>query len=126
MYGTEKDYAMLVIADPIRDQEISDIISRYRRLGSQIHTGVRLTAGQSLSRGESMAEQGGVGMGISILSTVLGAIGGSMLGGAMASRIGMLLGSQIGGMLNKQKQASVNGSASTIRSIWTNLRNTRK
>ena len=77
MYGTEKDYAMLVIADPIRDQEISDIISRYRRLGSQIHTGVRLTAGQSLSRGESMSEQGGVGMGISILSTVLGAIGGS-------------------------------------------------
>ena len=113
MYGTEKDYAMLVIADPIRDQEISDIISRYRRLGSQIHTGVRLTAGQSLSRGESMSEQGGVGMGISILSTVLGAIGGSMLGGIMGRSIGMMMGSQIGGMVNKQKQASVSGSAST-------------
>ena len=113
MYGTEKDYAMLVIADPIRDQEISDIISRYRRLGSQIHTGVRLTAGQSLSRGESMSEQGGIGMGISILSTVLGAIGGSMLGGIMGRSIGMMMGSQIGGMVNKQKQASVSGSAST-------------
>lgn len=112
MYGTEKDYAMLVIADPIRDQEISDIISRFRRLGSQIHTGVRLTAGQSLSRGESMTEQGGIGMGISILSSVLGAIGGSILGEAVGSRIGMLLGSQIGGMLNRQKQVSASGSAS--------------
>lgn len=118
MYGTEKDYAMIVIADPIRDQEISDIISRYRRLGSQIHTGVRLTAGESLSRGESMAEQGSLGAGISILGTVLGTIGGSMLGGrvlgeTMGQRMGMMLGSQIGGMLGKQKQVSVNGSAST-------------
>lgn len=110
MHGTEKDYAMIVIADPIRDQEISNIISRYRRLGSQIHTAVRLTTGQSLSRGESMSEQGGVGAGISILSTALGAIGGSILG---STRLGMILGSQVGGMLGKQKQVSVNGSAST-------------
>lgn len=112
-YGTEKDYAMIVIADPIRDQEISDIISRYRRLGSQIHTAVRLTTGQSLSRGESMAEQGGIGAGISLLSTALGAIGGSILGGADGGRLGMILGHQVGGMLGKQKQVSVNGSAST-------------
>ena len=52
-------------------------------------------------------------MGISILSTVLGAIGGSMLGGIMGRSIGMMMGSQIGGMVNKQKQASVSGSAST-------------
>ncbi|MBE5775820.1 MAG: hypothetical protein E7337_18190, partial [Clostridiales bacterium] len=36
--GTEKNYAMMVIADPISDCEVTDIISRYRRLSSQIHT----------------------------------------------------------------------------------------
>lgn len=38
--GLEKDYALLVIADPISDQDISDLISNYRALGSQIHTAV--------------------------------------------------------------------------------------
>lgn len=115
MYGTEKDYALLVIADPIRDQEISDIISRYRRLGSQIHTGVRLTSGQSLSRGESMTDQGGIGMGVTILSTVLGSIAGSVMGGEYGGYLGRVLGGQIGGMLSRQKQISVTGSGSANR-----------
>lgn len=112
MYGTEKDYAMLVIANPIRDREISDIISRYRRLGSQIHTAVHLTSGQTLSRGESLSESAGLGAGISILSTVLGSIAGSILGGPSGAYLGRMLGGQIGGLFSKQKQASVNGSAS--------------
>lgn len=115
MYGTEKDYAMIVIANPIRDQEISDIISRYRRLGSQIHTAVHLTSGQTLSKGESMAEEGGIGTGIQILSSVLGSIGGSILGGRSGAYIGSVLGGQIGGIFSKQKQISVNGSASANR-----------
>lgn len=35
--GFERDYAMLVIADPISDVEVTDIIARHRRLASQIH-----------------------------------------------------------------------------------------
>ena len=35
------------------------------------------------------------------------------MGGMMGRSIGMMMGSQIGGMVNKQKQASVSGSAST-------------
>jgi hypothetical protein len=58
--GEEKNYAMLVIADPISDEEISDIISRHRRLSSQIHTAVKMTGGQSLNRGESKDANAGV------------------------------------------------------------------
>lgn len=114
IYGTEKDYAMIVIADPIRDAEISDIILHYRRLGSQIHTGVRLTAGQTLQRGESKSEEGTLAAGISVLSRVLGAIAGSLLGTdpKIGSRIGEILGRMIDGAFSKEKQVSVGGSAS--------------
>ncbi|MGN0108103.1 MAG: hypothetical protein ACI4A5_10470, partial [Hominilimicola sp.] len=46
----EKNYAMIVIADPINDWEISNIISRYRQLGSKIHTAVKTTGGQTMPR----------------------------------------------------------------------------
>lgn len=104
-YGTEKDYAMLVIADPIHDRDIADIISRYRRLGSEIHTGVKLTAGQSLGRSES----GKVDAGIGTLAGVLGGVAGSLLCGP----VGAIVGSKIGGFLDKGRTANVSGSAST-------------
>lgn len=104
-YGTEKDYAMLVIADPIHDRDIADIISRYRRLGSEIHTGVKLTAGQSLGRSES----GKVDAGIGTLAGVLGGVAGSLLCGP----VGAIVGSKIGGFLDEGRTANVSGSAST-------------
>ena len=104
-YGTEKDYAMLVIADPIHDRDIADIISRYRRLGSEIHTGVKLTASQSLGRSES----GKVDAGIGTLAGVLGGVAGSLLCGP----VGAIVGSKIGGFLDKGRTANVSGSAST-------------
>lgn len=104
-YGTEKDYAMLVIADPIHDRDIADIISRYRRLGSEIHTGVKLTASQSLGRSES----GKVDAGIGTLAGVLGGVAGSLLCGP----VGTIVGSKIGGFLDKGRTANVSGSAST-------------
>lgn len=104
-YGTEKDYAMLVIADPIHDRDIADIISRYRRLGSEIHTGVKLTASQSLGRSES----GKVDAGIGTLVGVLGGVAGSLLCGP----VGAIVGSKIGGFLDKGRTANVSGSAST-------------
>lgn len=104
-YGTEKNYAMLVIADPIHDRDIADIISRYRRLGSEIHTGVKLTASQSLGRSES----GKVDAGIGTLAGVLGGVAGSLLCGP----VGTIVGSKIGGFLDKGRTANVSGSAST-------------
>lgn len=112
--GEEKNYAMLVIADPISDEEISDIISRHRRLSSQIHTAVKMTGGQSLNRGESKDANAGVKTGIGILSTVLGGIAGSFLGDALTgSHIGASVGTAISGGVSKQ--VSVGGAASTSR-----------
>lgn len=114
MYGTEKDYAMVVIADPIPDQEISEIISRYRRLGSQIHTAVKMTGNQSLTRGENR-EKGVAAKGaISMFSTLIGTLAGSFLGAPRAGTfVGQAIGGGIGSMLGMSGQVSVSGSAST-------------
>lgn len=106
-FGTEKDYAMLVIADPIRDQEISDIISRHRRLSSQIHTAVHQTAQESLSRSESKQENAALGAGVGLLGSVLGTIAGASLGNPY---LGTSVGSALSGSL--QKTVNVSGSAS--------------
>lgn len=112
--GEEKDYAMLVIADPIKDEEISEIISRHRRLSSQIHTAVKMTGGQSLNRGEAKDANAGVKAGAGILGTVLGGVAGAFLGNPLAgSHIGSSIGGAISGAINKQ--VSVGGAASTSR-----------
>ena len=117
----EKDYAMLVIADPISDEGISDIISRHRRLSSQIHTAVKMTGSQSLQRGESKDASAELMAGASILGTVIGGIGGAFFGNPLAgARIGSSIssfGASIGGALGGKigKYISVGGSASTSR-----------
>lgn len=112
--GEEKNYAMLVIADPINDEGIFDIISRHRRLSSQIHSAVKLTGGQSLGRGETKDVNAGVKAGVGLLGTVGGGILGSFLGNPMGgAKVGAILGSAVGAGLSKQ--VNVNGSASTTR-----------
>lgn len=107
--GEDKDYAMLVIADPISDKSVAEIISSHRRLSSQIHTAVKMTGGQSLGRGESKDAQAGMKAGIGLLGSVVGGILGSSIG----SRIGSSIAGAINGALSKQ--VNVNGSASTSR-----------
>lgn len=122
--GEEKDYALLVVADPISDGEVSEVISRYRRLSSQIHTAVKMTGSQSLQRGESKDMGAGAKAGVTILGTVIGGIAGAFLGNPQAgSYIGSFIatgshiGSSIGGAVSgaMKKQVSVSGSASTSR-----------
>lgn len=107
--GEDKDYAMLVIADPISDEEIARIISSHRRLSSQIHTAVKMTGGQSLGRGESKDAQAGAKAGIGLL--------GSVVGGIIGASTGAYIGSSIAGAISGaiSKQVNVNGSASTSR-----------
>lgn len=107
--GEDKDYAMLVIADPISDEGIADIISRHRRLSSQIHTAVKMSGSQSLQRGESKDAQAGVKAGIGILGTVIGAV----LGSSTGSYLGSSIAGAISGAISKQ--VNVSGSASTSR-----------
>ncbi|MCD7715859.1 MAG: DUF87 domain-containing protein [Lachnospiraceae bacterium] len=111
-YGSEKDYAMLVIADPIHDQEISEIISRYRRLSSQIHTAVRQSTQESLSRNESKQETGAIGAGVNMLGTILGAIAGSFLGNSfVGSSVGQNLGGALVSGMGLQKSVNVGGTS---------------
>ena len=97
VHGSEKDYAMLVIADPISDPEITDIISRHRRLSSEIHTAVKLTGslgrGESDSRDPTERERAGITM----LGMIAGAIGGIFLG--VPSPTGGMIGSNIANMM---------------------------
>lgn len=139
VYGSEKDYAMLVIADPISDPEITDIISRHRRLASQIHTAVKMTGSEGQSKSESydpMIEKKAkasmvgtvAGAGIGLLGAIAGAIGGTFLGNppagaaigkAIAKGLGNpMLGAMIGGNIansmtaDMSRQQTVGGSSS--------------
>lgn len=107
--GEDKDYAMLVIADPISDEGIADVISRHRRLSSQIHTAVKMTGGQSLGRGESKDAQAGARAGLSLLGSVVGMV----LGASTGAYIGSSIAGALGGAISKH--VNVNGSASTSR-----------
>jgi DNA helicase HerA-like ATPase len=91
MKGFEKDYALLVIADPMSDRSIADIINRMRRLGSEIHINVSRNVTEQESQGESKAASvgGGIAQGI-----------GAIAGGLLASAAGLpMLGAAIGGSL---------------------------
>lgn len=114
MYGEEKDYAMLVIADPVKDGEIADIISRHRRLGSQIHTGVRTTVGSSVSESQTRDEVAPTRARVAGLASILGTIGGALLGNPL---IGHTIGSGIGNVItsNMDKPRSESVSESETR-----------
>lgn len=112
--GVEKDYAMIVIADPIPDQEISEIISRYRRLSSQIHSAVKMTGSQTLSRSESREKGAAVRGATGILGSVVGTIAGSFLGNPfVGQRVGNSIGGGIAGLLGMNGQVTASGSASS-------------
>lgn len=113
MNGTEKDYAMIVIADPIPDQEISEIISGYRSLGSQIHTAVKTTAGQSLTRGGTRDREAEAKVGVAMIGTLAGTIIGALMQDPRAgTSVGQMIGGLIGGALGLEGQVSASGQAS--------------
>lgn len=106
--GNEKDYALLVIADPVRDREISEIISRYRQLGSKIHSAVKRVGNESLSRSENKEQGAGAQAAIGALGSLMGGIIGSFVG---APGIGAMVGGRLGGGISLLRQISVGGSA---------------
>ena len=66
--GNDANYSLVVIAEPLDDSKTSDIIGRYQKLGSDIHTlvtqHVSESVGQSHSEGSFSAVSGGVGFGL--------------------------------------------------------------
>ena len=115
--GRERDYSLLVIADPIPDNEISSIINRMRELGSEIHKYVSrsVTENQGTSSQKDVGMGGAVGGILSGLGTVAGALIGSWLGAPyLGSNLGRGIGGAVGGAvgMNKTKSVSMNFSRS--------------
>lgn len=104
--GREKDYSLLIIADPMADSEAASVISRMRKLGSEIHKNVDRTVSESESQGEGQNK--GVGFGI------FGGFAGSLLGSCMgfpmyaAGRLSQAVCTGVGAMLGTNKQISMN------------------
>lgn len=78
--GIEANYSLLVIADPLNDHAITELIAKYQKIGSDIHSEVthHVTRTRSASSSKSKTTGGsmGVGMGIgegsaNVLSSLL-------------------------------------------------------
>lgn len=126
----ERPYSLLVIADPISDQETGNIINRMRRLGSQIHSDVERSVNASQNNSESKqkglnpyaaAEMGkgagqllggALGSVASFISPGLGAAIKGLLGGSASSLLGSALGVGVG-QLNKTVSKSFSLSVNT-------------
>ena len=108
--GYEKDYAMLIISDPIDDNEISNMISKYRHLSSQIHSAVKMTSGQSASKSESFDPMAKEKAKKGLWGTLIGTIAGAFVGNPMT---GSMIGNQIANTTtaNMSRNLSVSGSA---------------
>lgn len=116
--GIEKDYALVVVSEPIKDSDIADIIARYRTLGSKIHTAVKMTGSQTSGQSRSKSEMAAARSGLGILGTVLGSIIGASIPFGQSGNFlfqGMNLGSSLGnslaGFFGLDAQVTANGSA---------------
>lgn len=69
--GIDRDFSLMVVADPVEDQEISRTISNFRRLGSEIHLDVMRSVTETETLNESKTSNVGIGAIISSLGTIL-------------------------------------------------------
>ena len=108
--GYEKNYAMLVISDPIDDNETANMISKYRHLSSQIHSAVKMTSGQTATKSEAYDPAGMERAKKGLWGTLIGGIAGAFIGNLGA---GTMIGSQIANTLtaSMSHEVSVSGSA---------------
>jgi hypothetical protein len=82
----EYDYALMVVADPVSDQDIAEAIYTLRELGSEIHSSVKRSAQDS----ESESHQRTVGVDLSamigVLSSFIPVAGPLIAGVALSSK----------------------------------------
>ena len=62
--GFERDFSLMVVADPLNDEMMSETISRFRRLGSEIHSDVS----RSMNESEGLNQSKGSNIGISAIA----------------------------------------------------------
>jgi hypothetical protein len=98
--GVESDFSLVVIADPLNDTVISETISKFRKLGSEIHLDVKrsLMEGESINQGKNASAGAGAFLGVaSTIGNLLGScIGIPFAGSAAASVLGGI-GNIVGG-----------------------------
>jgi hypothetical protein len=85
--GDERNYSLMVIADPIDDEEISRTISNFRKLGSEIHLDVMRTATEGETVGESKTSDIGIGAIIGSLGSIFNIPVLSMMNGMFSKSI---------------------------------------
>ena len=88
------DFSLLVVADPMDDAQITDTISRFRTLGSQLHAQVRQTINESENTVRSMSASIGIGallaMIVNCSAGIAGVISGSPAGAAGTGAVNAL------------------------------------
>ena len=110
--GAEKDFALLVVNEPVEDSGIADIIARLRSLGSKIHTAVKMTGSQTSGQTKEKSENALAGAGINVLGSVLGAAAGAFCKNMEVGKfIGNSLGNTIGAVTGLNAKVNVSGSA---------------
>jgi DNA helicase HerA-like ATPase len=81
-YGNERDFAVMVIADPINDINIAKSISKFRELGTDIHSVVKQNMNESQSQFSSM----GISVGLGAIISGLLNIAAKCTGGPIPSK----------------------------------------
>lgn len=104
--GEEANFTLMVIADPIKDTDTSDIIRRYQKMGSDIHTDVRHTLGETSQVGRSKSNTLGIGGLLKSAGELASILAGVPLAGEILSYI-------IGGEVNYQSGSSISFSRNT-------------
>lgn len=107
LQNDERDYSLLVIADPISDSETTDIMNRMRTLSSEIHTFVDRTVSESESESES-SQKGLNPYAVAQIPQVLGGVFG-LVGSAVGIAAGTALGN-LNKSINNQTSLSINTS----------------
>lgn len=76
----EADFSLIVVAEPIHDNDISDLINRFQKIGSDIHSQVSVSVSDSESKtsgenkGTNISFNAGIGEILNTASSVLGPI----------------------------------------------------
>jgi len=113
--GNESDYSLVVVADPIHDKEIAQMISKFRKLGSEIHSDVMKTVTDTESRSKTKGYSVGIGAILAIAATCMGFPLQLLAGaGSMAMGAAGVAGGAVGGMLGGLASLAGANSSTTV------------
>lgn len=121
----EADFSLIVVAEPMSDEETSDIINKYQKLGSDIHSEVsaQVNDSETKTEGEGRSNSFFMNFGLGqILNTAASALGGPIM--TVASMGATFVAATLWGTsLGASKGYSSNNGVSVGRSVAKNYLN---